>query len=230
MIEKNDLFDYGYYIYQNKEYFKFSIDSILLAEFVSFKKNDTILDMCTGNAPIPMILTSKNKNLKIDAVEIQKEIYDLAIKSININNLSNINIYNCDIKEYKPNKKYDIITCNPPYFKVNNKSLLNLNTVKKIARHEIMLKLEEVISIACNLLEENGKLYLVHRNERLLETLDFLKSKKFGIRRICFVFTGSNTNSEFFLIEASKQKKSDPKVTYLNIEQLSTYKNIFEEA
>lgn len=229
MIEKNDLFDYGYYIYQNKEYFKFSIDSILLAEFVNFKEHDTILDMCTGNAPIPMILTSKNNKLKIDAVEIQKEIYDLALKSININNLSNINIYNCDIKDYKPIKKYDIITCNPPYFKVSNKSLLNYNKVKKIARHEVTLKLEEVISFAYDLLEESGKLYLVHRNERLLETLDLLKYKKFGIRRICFIFTKSNSNSELFLIEASKQKKSDPKVTYLNIEEIHTYKNIFKE-
>lgn len=229
MIEKNDLYDYGFYIYQNSDFFKFSIDSILLAEFVKFKSTDSILDMCTGNAPIPLILTSKDKNLKIDAVEIQKEVYDLAVKSINENKLNNIKIYNDDIKKIELNKKYDIITCNPPYFKVGKSSLTNENPIKQVARHEIELTLENVIDITFKNLKETGTFYMVHRCERLIETINLLKNKSFGIRRLCFINTKETGYAEFFLIEASKYKKDDPKVKSINIKNLKTYKDIFKE-
>lgn len=229
MIEKNDLYDYGYYIYQNKDYFKFSIDSILLAEFVKFKRNDRILDMCTGNAPIPLILTTKCNSLKIDAVEIQEEVYYLAKKSIEKNKLDNINIINKDIKNVDLKDKYDIIVCNPPYFKVNENSILSKNEVKRIARHEVKLNLKEMMDTADKYIKESGKFYMVHRNERLIETIKLFDEHSFGIRKICFVFTKENTKSEFFLIEAIKHKKSDPRITFLNIENIKTYKRIFEE-
>lgn len=83
-IVKNDLFDYdNLKIYQDEEAFKFSLDSILLAEFVKItQKHKMILDLCTGNASVPLILSTKTKAL-IDAFEIQKDISDLAIKSVN---------------------------------------------------------------------------------------------------------------------------------------------------
>jgi len=227
MIEKNDLFDYGYYIYQNKDYFKFSLDSILLAEFVTFKESDQILDMCTGNAPIPLILTSKNKKLQIDAVEIQKEIYQLANKSLKINNTKNIKLYNNDVKTMNFAKVYDIIICNPPYFKVTEQSHINENQIKRFARHEICINLEEIIECAYNNLNAKGNFYMVHRTDRLLETIELMVAKGFGIRKICFVFTKQKSNAEFFLLEASKYKKSDPKITYLYTGDLKSYKNIF---
>jgi tRNA1(Val) A37 N6-methylase TrmN6 len=57
-IVKNDLYDYnGLKIYQYDDRFKFSLDSILLAEFVELKPSiKTIVDFCSGNAPVPMIL------------------------------------------------------------------------------------------------------------------------------------------------------------------------------
>ena len=117
MIRCNDLYDYGYKIYQETEYFKFSIDSIILAEAVKLKNNYRILDMCTGNAPVPMILSTKNKNISIDAVEIQEEIYELAKKSIHLNHLGDqITLHNTDIKAANFKYKFDVITCNPPYF------------------------------------------------------------------------------------------------------------------
>ena len=228
MIQKNDLFDYGYKIFQNKNYFKFSIDSILLAEFVSFNKNSKILDMCTGNAPIPMILTSKNSNLHITGVEMQEEIYNLAVSSIKINNLDNIVLLNSDIKSTEFEVKYDIVTCNPPYFKVTDKKTLNSNHVKSIARHEIAVDLESIIATAYKNLKDNGTFYLVHRTERFLDVIEYMKKYKFGLRKICYVFTKKDEDSEFFLVEASKCKKNDPKITYLNIENLITYKGIFE--
>ena len=126
----NDLFDYpNLKIYQYVEGFKFSLDSILLAEYVKINsKTKTILDLCSGNAAVPMILSTKTKAL-IDAFEIQACIYELAKKSIKYNKLDNqITIYNENIKNIEKLKKgikYDIITCNPPYFKVDDDKHIN---------------------------------------------------------------------------------------------------------
>ena len=228
MIQRNDLYDYGKYIYQNDDYFKFSLDSILLAEFVKFKKGQRVLDICCGNAPVPLILATKEKTLTIEAVEIQKSIYDLAKRSIDESGFSNITIYNCDAKEYIAKEKYDIVTCNPPYFKVTKDSMLNDNVVKRNARHETLIELNDIVRVAKTNLKENGKLYIVHRVERLIDTINLMDQYKFGIRRICFVYT-TNKNAEFFLIEGELNKKNDPKVRSICIEKYKTYKNIFEE-
>ena len=229
MIEINDLYDYGYFIYQNNDYFKFSIDSILLAEFIKIKDNMKILDMCTGNAPIPMILTAKNNNLNITAVELQSDIYDLARKSIEINKLDNIKLVNCDIKDFNNAEKYDSVICNPPYFKVNEQSQLSANPIKRIARHEIKINLKEIIECAYNHLNDKGTFYLVHRSERLVEVINLLENKHLGIRRMAFINTNNDRKCDFFLLEAGKNKKSDPKIEVINVNNIKTYKNIFEE-
>lgn len=230
MIVKNDLYDYGLKIYQDTDYFKFSIDSILLAEIVKHKRGDKILDICTGSAPIPLILATKSKELKIDAVEIQPQVARLAKKSVAENKLENvINVYNQDIKTFKESNNYDIITCNPPYFKVTDSSLKNANDIKQIARHEISLTLKELILSVDKLIKSNGTFYIVHRVERFIETLNELEKYKFGIRNAIFVYTKNNSPAEFFLLEASKSKKTDLKVKSIYVENLKTYKNIFKE-
>ena len=90
----NDLLNYnGLKIVQNTDWFKFSLDSVLLANFVNVNKKTKIIDFCTGNAPSPLFLSHKT-NQKIVAVELQKEIYDLANKSVKLNHLEE-NFYKC---------------------------------------------------------------------------------------------------------------------------------------
>lgn len=213
-MELNDLLNYDLKIYQYKDAFKFSIDSVLLAEFVNINFRDkNIIDFCCGNAPIPLILSTKfNKN--IYGVEIQEEIYDLALKSIKYNNIENIIMLNKDIKDLSEyfDFKFDIITCNPPYFKCNNDSMINENSMKAIARHEIKITLEDIISISSKILNFSGSLYLVHRCERLNDIFDLLKKYNFGLRRIQFVYDNFTSNSCFLLIEAKYLCKNDLKV------------------
>ena len=230
MKEKNDLYDYGYYIYQNKDYFKFSLDSLLLGEFVELKNNINILDMCTGNAPIPLLLMSKNKNIFIDAVELQKDIADLALESVRVNKLDkNIQIINVNIRDYSAKKKYDIIVCNPPYFKVNEGSLINDNEIKRKARHETDITLHEIVNIAKNNLKPYGSFYIVHRTERLVELVGELVSLGFGITKMCYIFTKDNNPAKIVLIKAELNKKNYTKVYYKNVNGLKTYKRIFEK-
>ncbi len=230
MIEKNDLFDYGLKIYQNREYFKFSIDSILLAEFVKIKKGYKILDLCTGNAPIPLILASKFDAISIDAIEIQKEVFNLANESIKENELDDIiKLYNCDAKDFIGQDKYDCIICNPPYFKNIENSYKNTNSIKKLARHEIAITLEDIFKITKRNIKETGAFYLVHRIERMLETVELCQKYKLGIRKIVLIQTKNDNSTEFFLLEASNYKKDDLKIEIVNILNRKTYQNIFKE-
>ena len=214
IIVVNDLLNYNLKIYQDSSFFKFSIDSVLLAEFVDINfKDKNIIDLCSGNAPIPMILSTKfDKN--IVGIEIQKKIYELGKKSIDLNNIKNINFINKDVKDISKifDYKFDIITCNPPYFKYNNSSIINKNKEMSIARHEIMIDLETIIYTAANILRDSGRLYLVHRCDRFIELLEYLKKYNFGLRKLEFVYDNKNSNSCFLLIEAKYKCKDDLKV------------------
>ena len=210
----NDLLNYNLKIFQNENYFKYSIDSVLLAEFVNINlKTKNILDLCTGNAPIPLVLSTKtDKN--IYGVELQQDIYELGVKSVEFNKIENIKLINDDVKNILNtfDFKFDIITCNPPYFKVHESSILNKNDVLTIARHEVKINLEDIISISSKLINHSGSLYLVHRCDRLIEIFSILKKYNFGLRRLQFVYNNKSCDSCFILIEAKYLCKDDLKV------------------
>jgi len=228
----NDLYDYDLKIYQGLNSFKFSLDSILLAEFVEFKSTDgIILDMCTGNAPIPLILSTKTP-LKVVGFEIQDGIAKFAQESIDINNLENrIQIINDDIKKIKNYycaESFEIITCNPPFFKVADKSFVNESEEKTIARHEIKINLQEIIEIASYALINKGSFYLVHRPERLQEILQYLTDSKLFAKKIQFVYTDLNQTAQIVLIKAVKNGNVGTIVNKpICVQNLNTYKNIF---
>lgn len=209
MEVKNYLLGYkDMYIYQNPEMFSFSLDSVLLPNFVTINSNvENILDIGTGNAPIPLILSTKTE-AKIDAVEIQKDVYELAKKSVLENKLEDrINIINGDINEvYKdmPAEHYDIITCNPPFFKVKEDSNLNANDYKTIARHEVKLNLEQLLKISRKLLKNNGVIGIVHRPERLVDILESMRDNNIEPKKIRFVYPRINEDSHVLLIEGRK--------------------------
>ena len=204
----NDLVGKNLKIYQDDEYFKFSLESVLLPEFVDIHLRDKkILDLCSGNCPIPLILSLKTK-AKIYAVELQKEVYYLGKKSIEINNKEDqITLINEDVlnlKEVFSSDTFDIITVNPPYFKVLEKSLINKNQIKATARHENNLPLESLFEITFYLLKTNGSFYMVHRTERLIEILDLLKKYHLTPKEIQFIYPNEGRDSKLFMIKAVK--------------------------
>ena len=217
MIVKNNLLNYkNAYIFQDTEYFKMSLDSLLLSKFVTINLRDKkILDLATGNAPIPMLLTYRTK-AKIYGVEIQKAMYNLGRISINENNMKDqISLINDDINNlanvFEPDT-FDIITCNPPYFKTNNALFENDNKIKSMARHEKTLSLEDVFKISRYLLKNNGKLAMIHRSERFMEILLLMKKYNFEPKKIRFVYPNKEKDSDLVLIECTLNGKSGVKV------------------
>lgn len=207
----NDLLNYkGLKIFQNTKWFSFSLDSVLLADFVKVNNKMKIIDFCTGNAPIPLFLSTKTKS-SITGIELQKEVFELALNSVKINNLDNqIKILNMDVND--ANKVYntdsfDLITCNPPYFKISNESNVNDNFVKAKARHEISLRLNDVFKCAKKILKNNGKIAMVHRTERLIDIITLMRQNNIEPKRLRIIYPFKNAKSNLILIEGSKNGK-----------------------
>lgn len=203
-------------IIQDNEMFNFSLDSVLLPNFVTLNKNiSKILDIGSGNAPIPLILSTKTE-AKITGIEIQKEVFEMAIDSVKLNKKeTQIEIINEDINDYYKKIEtdtYDVITCNPPFFKYIESSNINKNEYKTIARHEVKLNLNQLFTIAKKLLKNNGVIAIVHRPERFIEIVEEMKKNNIEPKRVQFVYPKKTMEANILLIEGSKNGKPGLKI------------------
>ena len=210
-------------IIQNKEYFCFGTDSVLLANFVkSENSNNVILDLCSGSGVIPIILSAKKKYKKIFGVELQSEMYDLFDRNIKINNLEDSIIsINENVKNIKDigkkvtsimeKDKIDIITCNPPYKEIGT-GLTTNHDVKTIAKCEVMCNLEDIFITSSKLLGKGGKLYLVHKPERLSDLIYFGRKYNLEAKEIRFVYPKINKKPSIVLISYRKDGGNETKV------------------
>ncbi|MBS5778692.1 MAG: tRNA1(Val) (adenine(37)-N6)-methyltransferase [Acholeplasma sp.] len=203
-------------IVQNTDMFNFSLDSVLLPNFVTLNKNTAkILDIGCGNAPIPLILSTKT-SAKIIGVEIQKDVYELALKTVKMNDLEKqIEIINDDINNiytYFETESFDTVVCNPPYFKVATTPNLNTIEYKTIARHEIKLNLEQIINIAKKVLKNNGNIAMVHRPERLSDIITIMRKNNIEPKRIRFVYPKETKEANILLIEGVKNGRPGLKI------------------
>lgn len=209
MEVKNYLLGYkNLYIYQNPDMFSFSLDSVLLPNFITISSNTKrILDIGTGNAPIPLILSTKT-DASITGIEIQPDVYSLAKKTIEENKLEEqIEIICSDVNEwYKDveSETFDIITCNPPFFKMKETSNINKTDYKTIARHELCLNLEQLLKITRKLLKNNGIVGIVHRPERLVDIVEEMRKNNIEPKKIRFIYPKIGKEAHVLLIEGKK--------------------------
>lgn len=220
-------------IYQNDDWFLFSLDSLLLANFVTLRKRDKkILDLCTGNAPVAMFLAMKSK-ASIVGIELQKEIYDLGEKSVIENAMDKqITLINDDIRnisKYYETDSFDVITCNPPYFKVNDTKMINDNKIKSIARHEIMCNLDSILEISKKMLRTGGVIALVYPVSRLIEIIYKMKENNIEPKKMQIIYPKQGKSANLLLIEGVKNGKSSLKIMpplYIHNEDGSYKENI----
>ena len=148
-------------IIQNKDWFCFGIDAVLLADFVDVRKNNSVIDLGTGNGIMPLLLSAKTRASHIVGLEIQEDVAKMARRSVELNNLQDkIDILIGDIVSYRSDVQFDVVVCNPPY-KSAETGLTNPNDKLRIARHEILCKLEDVVCTASRLLKPSGRFDLL---------------------------------------------------------------------
>jgi len=208
----------GLKIIQNTDGFCFGMDSVLLSDFAKEIRNgSTVLDLGTGTGILGILLCGKTKLKKVTGIEVQKEVAEMASRSVVLNNLQdrfeiiNDNIKNLD--KYFETGSIDAIVTNPPYKKPNS-GLVNENKAKLISRHEIEANLEDFIKISAKLLKNSGELYMVHRTERLADIMELMRKYKLEPKKLKMVSPNLNKEPNLILIKAVKNAK-----TFLKLEK-----------
>ena len=203
-------------IIQSPSVFAFSIDAVLLARFVYVPiQKGNLIDLCSGNGVIPLFLSTRTKG-KITGVEIQERLFDMANRSIDYNKLADrLTMIHGDIKDMPKvlgHGKYDVVTCNPPYFTTPSKGEINENEHLAIARHEILCTLEDTIRVSSQLVRQGGKVAFVHRPGRLIDMVSLMRQYRLEPKRIQFVYPKTGKEANTLLIEAVKDGSPDLKI------------------
>jgi tRNA1(Val) A37 N6-methylase TrmN6 len=200
-------------IIQSPSVFSFSLDAVLLSRFawVPIQKGK-IIDLCSGNGAVALLLSKKSK-ARITGVEIQERLYSMANRSVVLNNLDDqINMDLLNLKD-APSKyghgTFDALTCNPPYFASINEEDFNQNEHLAIARHEIHCSLEDVIRVSSQLVKQGGKVAMVHRPNRLMEILAFMRQYKLEPKKLQLIYPKAGSEANMLLIEGMKNGKPD---------------------
>ena len=207
----DDLEFKGYKIIQNTEGFCFGIDSVLLSDFSKNIRNDSkVLDLGTGTGILSILLSGKTKLEHIVGVEIQKDVADMATRSVKLNSLENkISIINeniLNLENIYEKGSFDAIVTNPPY-KKDNTGIQNENKKKLVSRHEITASLEDFIKVSKNMLKDKGELYMVHRPERLVDIIFLMRKYKIEPKLIQFVAPKIGKEPNLVLIKGVKNAK-----------------------
>ena len=197
--------------------YSFGVDSIILGDFAKMKKDKVALDIGAGSGVLSFLTNSLYELKKVYAVEIQKTKADLLRENIALNDIRNIELINDDLKkiDFKENS-LDYIITNPPYYKITD-NIGNKEEEFLISRQEKYLKLEDIFAFANKTLKDKGKLFMIHKPERMVEI--FNKSGNLKPKRIRFVESKVYQKPQFILIEFVKNardglKIEDPLVIY----------------
>ena len=219
MILENERLDElhrkGYKIIQDPNRFCFGMDAVLLSAFANVRKKERVLDIGTGTGIIPILMEARYGGDNYVGIEIQEDVADMASRSVKYNNLEDkISIDNADVKDAL--KLYgfgffDVITTNPPYMTVD-KGIVNPNDTKALSRHELSVKLEDIVSISSKLLKNKGRFYMIHRPARLVEIMNVMRKYNLEIKRIRMVHPYIDKEANMVLIEAMHDGKPFLKV------------------
>lgn len=206
--ERLDDLEYeGLKIIQKPSLYCFSSDAVLLANLVRATSKDTIVDFGTGSGVIAILSLCKCKANKAIGFEIQKTMADLAKRNVELNNLqSKIEIINDDIKnaaKHLGKESVKVVVCNPPYFK---KSAGDISQTSEVAlsRTESSANLEDIVKSASEILKYSGKLYMIHKSERLAEVLTVLSLNKLEPKKLTLIYPKASKPVDTFIVEAQK--------------------------
>ena len=199
----------GIMIYVSESY-RFSTDTILLADFSIPKGKKKCAELGTGCGTIPLLWSRHNRELETDAVEIQKDACTLAQKSVELNNLcGKIRVINADLKDLKGKLNfgcYDLVVCNPPY-KIGGGGITNPQDSKQIARHETECTLDDICSAASKLLQFGGSFCVCQRPERLADVMESMRKFAIEPKKLRIVQQRKNKAPKLFLLEGRRGGK-----------------------
>lgn len=203
-LEWTDLALRGWGLYQRRGGLRFSIDAVLLGHFIQASDKARILDACTGTGIVAFILAARYPQARIHGIDIQPQLIDACLASRDRNGIDpdKLSFAVADMRQRTPalQRQFDIITCNPPFFKVGH-GAANPDSETALARHEHTCTLEDVFRFAAYALRERGRLALIHRAARADEVLACARQYKCKPTRLQPVYARSGEPAKLFLLE-----------------------------
>lgn len=203
-LQWTDLALNGWGLYQRRGGLRFSIDAVLLSHFVRGGAQARILDTCTGTGIIAFILAARFPEADILGLDIQPQLIAAASASRARNGIDpqrlQFAVQDMREKDRRLLRRFDIVTCNPPFFKVGH-GAANPDPETDLARHEHTCTLEDVFRFAAYVLRERGRLHLIHRAARLDEVLATARAYKCKPTRLQPVYARSGEPAKLFLLE-----------------------------
>lgn len=197
----------GLKLIQKQQGFRFGVDAVLLSHFANIKSRHRVIDLCTGTGIVPFLAYGKYAPKEVIGLEIQEDMVEMANRSSVLNNTTDIvKFVHGDLKDKSlldSLGKFDVLTVNPPY-KLNNAGIINPNDKLAIARHEVMCTLEDVIVAARRLLKDNGRMFIVHRPERLADIFGLMRKYKIEPKRVRMVQPNTKKVPNIVLVEGQR--------------------------
>ena len=204
----------GLQIIQCDNEYRFTTDAVLLANFCNEMKSKLCVEFCAGSGVISILVAAKKRPAKVVAIELQPNLADMARRSVEYNNLTDVIEVVCDdvlnaasIIDHPA----DVVVCNPPYRKIGSgETQLAQNLA--LCRHEIAITLEQVIASAAKTLNNRGTFYLVHQAERIAEIVSLCASYKLAVKEIVPVCPRQGKEPNLVLVRAVKCGGQDCKL------------------
>ncbi len=191
------------YLYQRKDMFRFNTDTHLLGRFMKIKDNEIVLDIGTNNGALLLYATLYNYG-KLIGIDIQQDAINLAKKNLEYHKIENYELYVGDIKDIQI-PLVDVIVVNPPYFNDFTAKQMNQNEMIKTARHEENLLLSDLCFNISRLLKDEGRVYMVHRANRVVDIVNEFSKNELTIKTMQFIYDENNEEAHGILIEAIKK-------------------------
>jgi len=198
---------------QTPDGYRYSIEPFLLVNFANLSTGNRLLDIGTGCGIIPLLASTQVELRKIVAIEIQKSLYDLAVINMSKNGISDkVNLTHGDFTSSttlnSKNGLFDTVISNPPYRKLNT-GRINPNHEKAVARHEISVNLNSLLTKTSSLLKHGGALVMAYPPVRLKEVQETLCSHKLFPSRLRFIHGSREADARIFLIESVKNRQAE---------------------
>jgi len=203
-------------LYQSKTGYRFSVDALLLSDFVELKVVRTIADLGAGSGIVGILLAKRYPGAAVTLFEMQNGPAALAERNVILNGLDErVRVVNADITERlsltSSGKKVDLVVANPPFRKWRS-GRINLDEERAIARHEIKLSLTGLVDAVSYLLKAKGRFCVIYHPNRLLEMMDALRKKGLEPKRLRFVHSDGTSEAKMVLLEAVSEGKAGLKV------------------
>jgi len=187
-------------VLQKKRGYRFSLDAPLLADFIRTRPTDSLLELGAGNGIISLLLSRKPFR-RIVCLEIQPGLADLARRNIVLNHLeSKVSVLERDLRTYRSGEKYDIVFSNPPYIKKKG-GRLSPSGEKSIAKHEIKCDIFDIMRVAGEALERDGRACVIYPAKRKADFDRALEETGLKMKFLRYVQPRSGETARWFLAE-----------------------------